>query len=179
MDNRQRARWAVLLSALAATIGAIAYPTDELAVAPRSVTVASAVIPTVQPKIVERPREWIASDVDPFAPHGWSAAQPVSPLPPPPPPPAPLPSTDSRGVTPVQLTETPAPPPIPFKFLGQMIDGKDRIVYLGMGEQVLLARVGDVLEGTYKVIDVRSTQVQFELLASGVRQTLPLPAQEH
>lgn len=53
----------------------------------------------------------------------------------------------------------------------------EQILYLGRSDQVLLARKGDVLESSYKVVEVSSTQVEFESVQSGIRQALPIPAQ--
>lgn len=169
MDKAQRLRMALLLCALAATVAAIILPGPDADVAaspPSSVTPASV---RKQDAVVLKARQpdWVFSDENPFLPRGWA--------PPPPPPP------DARVVTSLVQTD-PLPssaPPLPFKFLGQMIDGADRLVYLGLGDQVLIARAGEVLEGSYKVLTVTPAQIEFELIASGIHQTLPLPAQEH
>lgn len=58
-----------------------------------------------------------------------------------------------------------------------MSDDGNRVVYLKLGEQVLLARVGEVLEGSYKVVAVTAGQIEFESTGSGVRQSLPIAAQ--
>lgn len=170
MRKAQRWRWGGLLSALGATIVAIVAPEDEPVV----------VVPPAQPKVLVSapaapvttaaatgaglPRDWLASDDNPFAPRGWVA-------PPPPPPP------QARTVAPVVLTEaTPPPPaPLPFRFLGSMTDGDDRVIYLGQGDQLLTARQGDVLDGRYKVAQISNARIEFEDTTSGLRQSLPLP----
>lgn len=59
-----------------------------------------------------------------------------------------------------------------------MRDGSDTVVYLGLGEEMVLARPGDTLEGGYKVAAITASQIEFESVALGIRQTLPIPNQE-
>lgn len=172
MFKSQRWRWGLLLSALAATIAAIMVPEDEPVIVvqppqPKRAVSLSPVAAQAVP-VQELAREWLASDDNPFAPRGWIA-----------PPPAP-PPVQPRTVAPVVLTETTPPPPapLPFRFLGSMSDGDDRVIYLGQGEQLLTAREGDVLEGRYKVARISAAHIEFEDTTSGLRQGLPLPAQD-
>jgi hypothetical protein len=171
MNKRNSVRWTVLLSALGMTVGAIFYPVDEPA-EPNMLKLPSsgAVVSKVSAKVEEergRPA-WIASDENPFAARMWEA------------PPPPLEAV--RAVQPVELApaepaqEVP-PPPLPYRFLGQMQDGPNRIFYLGHGEQVFLARQGEVLESSYKVVAVSDSAIEFESIQSGIKQTLPIPAQ--
>ncbi|MDN2700399.1 hypothetical protein O0881_00145 [Janthinobacterium sp. SUN100] len=168
MDKSQRLRWGILLSTLAATLGAIAYPKTEpdIPARPRPAfphAAPDARLDTVSP---EREIDWVATDENPFTSRGW-----VSP-----------PTESATAVIPVvmptQAPVVPPPPVLPFKFIGQMVDGADQVIYLGIGEQVMLARLGEILDGTYKVVAITPTQVEFEFIASGVRQALPLPGQD-
>ena len=174
MDKHAKIRWAVLLSALAATVVATFYPVDEQLEPPVPVTPRPGPDPAVKlvaapaPKDQPRPA-WIASDENPFGPRAWDV---------PPPPPV----DSARAVQPVELAQAApaaeAPPPsLPYRFLGQMQDGGNRIIYLGRGEEVLLAHQNDVLEGSYKVVAVNDSVIEFESVQSGIRQTLPIPAQ--
>lgn len=163
-------RWAFLLSALAATVIAIAYPVKEEG---ELVEVAASVSRPAPAAKTESLRsdvwqlEWIASDEDPFAAKGWQV-----------PPPASEPAKQTLAA-PVVTPEAPPPPsPLPYKFVGQMNDGAQRVVYLSRGEQVLLAHQGDLLDGSYKVLAIGSAQIEFEAVSSGFRQTLPIPVQD-
>ncbi|MGG7607179.1 hypothetical protein [Massilia sp. BKSP1R2A-1] len=171
MNSPARRRWAVILTALAATVAAIFYPVDEAfpeqarANAPAPKTVAPSALVNVNETPANTP--WIASDENPFAPRAWE-------------PPSPPPSAQTREVQTVEIAQAPAeqpPPPLPYTFLGQMQNDGEQILYLGRSDQVLLARKGDVLESSYKVVEVSSTQVEFESVQSGIRQALPIPAQ--
>lgn len=160
----------VLLSALGATIAATIYPVNELpepaeALVRKTGPVGRVVMDAQADK---RTRGvWLASDENPFAPRSWDAPQ--------------APVEAARAVQTVELAPSApvpeSPPPLPYRFLGQMQDGSDRIFYLGHGEQVLLARQGEVLEGSYKVVAVGDGAIEFESVQSGLRQSLPIPAQ--
>ncbi|GJI98203.1 hypothetical protein RugamoR57_49210 [Duganella caerulea] len=173
MDKSQQVRWAVLLSALAATITAIFLPVDEAPARratperPLSMQEKRENKPVVNG--AEPPRDWLATEDNPFAPRGWTA------------PPLPPPSTQARTVAPVILAEAtppPGPAPLPFRFLGRMSDGDDRVIYLGQGDQLVPARQGDLLDGHYKVVLIGAAQMEFEDTTSGLRQLLPLPVQD-
>lgn len=170
MDKAAKLRWRVLSSALIATITAIFYPVEDAmdpvarrAIDPKQLVSAGRALslPTSG-----RPM-WVASNEDPFAPRVWEAVplavQSVQVVPPAP-------------VAPPVAAE-PETPPLPYRFLGQMQDGDKHVLYLGHGEQVLLAQQGDVLESSYKVVAVSEGQIEFESLQSGARQTLPIPVQ--
>jgi hypothetical protein len=156
---------------LAATVAAIFYPVDEppFAEAPRGrpARPAAVAMPAAAAAVTAgAPPAWVAADSDPFAPRGWQ--------PPPPPPP---PQQAAASAAPV-ANVPPPPPPLPYKFVGQMRDGDATVVYLMLGDQVVLARQGEVLDGGYKVAALSSNQIEFESVALGIRQTLPIPVQE-
>lgn len=171
MADTARIRWVLLCVALAGTLVASIYPPDgDEAV---EAVEARPARPRLQPgnaaaAAVATPAEpdWVAGEADPFAPRGWQAA-----------PPAPEPA---RTVQAVQAEDAPPPPPppLPYAFVGQMSDGESNVVYLNRGEQLLVARAGDVLESTYKVVLIDKSHIEFETVASGLRQTLAIPAQD-
>lgn len=172
MDKAARVRWSVLCTAFAGTVGAILYPVDEdihLLPSSRFAMVRPVAQAPAAPRLMERQaeqREWIASDENPFAPRLWQAL--------------PAQSEAPRTVVPVATggVTPPAPAlPLPYVFLGQMMNEGSRVVYLGRGDQLLLAHSGDILEGTYKVVEIGSSQMEFETVATGLRQTLPIPEQ--
>ncbi len=181
MVSAAHTRWTVILASLALTVAAIFYPpanevefarVDKNVANPSTVRADPALAPKGRansPKglAAEQGPDWIATDEDPFAAHAWTAV------------PAPTQIAAPRAVEPVVLEEKPSPPPpLPYQFVGQMTDGGNQIVYLSRGDQVLVVRNGETVEGTYRVLDISATQVEFETLASGLRQTLPIPAQD-
>jgi hypothetical protein len=169
MDSRRR--WLLLSVAFAGTVAAIFYPVDEevddaprQAIAPTAVQRPVPALPTVATEVRS---SWIAADADPFASKAWQAPLPVAEV--------------SRAVQPVVVAEAPPPPPppLPFKFVGQMNDGSDSVVYLSKGDQVVVARSGDLLDGGYKVSAISPTHIEFETVSSGFTQPLAIPAKEN
>lgn len=168
MTNIERLRWALLSTALLGTITASVY-TPEVEgdfVAPSSPRPAAKLPAAAAKAAAAAQPEWIATDENPFLPRLWQA-------------PPTTPET-SRAVEAIAVAEAPAapPPPLPYAFVGQMSDDGKRVIYLSRGEQLLVARDGEVLDGTYKVASIGAASIEFETVASGLRQTLPIPAQE-
>lgn len=168
MADKALRRKSMLGVALIVTIAACIYPTEEQPVLhPRK---ERSHVPQLLSAALNSPAsqepEWIAADTDPFAARTWGA---------------PPPSAQEKVLAPVAPLppSVPEPQPLPFKFVGQMVDGSDRMVYLHLNEQVIVARNGDMLEGGYKVVEVTPTQIGFESLADGRRQSLSIPAQEN
>jgi hypothetical protein len=162
----------VLMLALLATIVAIFYPMDEPVILTAArITKPNPAIHVVAAPAVDRQEQgrplWIASDENPFGPRAWVA-------------PLPAPVEAARAVQAVELAQAapePPPAPLPYRFLGRMQDGANQVLYLGRGDQVLLAHQGDVLEGSYKVVAVSDGMIEFESVQSGLKQSLPIPVQ--
>lgn len=98
--------------------------TSELAAAPLS-------FPEPAP-VDERQTEADETRIDPFRNKSWYVAPP-----PPPPPPS-----------------TPKAPPLPFKYLGKLNDAGEIRVFLSHQGKHIVARVGDVINGTYSVEEI-------------------------
>jgi hypothetical protein len=69
----------------------------------------------------------------------------------------------------------PVAPPLPFTFLGRMIDGEVRTVFLTRGERTLIAAEGETIEGDYRVERVAEHAVTFTFLPLKQQQTLTIP----
>ncbi len=97
-----------------------------------------------------------------------AGAEPVKELPKPVTPPL-------KGGGAVASTGTPGPPPINLKFFGfSKRQGEENRVFLAQGDDVFVAREGDIVDRRYKVLHVSPTSVEVEDVLSNVRQTLPL-----
>jgi hypothetical protein len=167
MDKAARVRWTILLTVLGATVVAMFYPLDEAAApAPTAVRIKASKSIALTPQAAPLRGVWEPLLADPFAPRRWDA--------PPPPAPAPVAVTAAPAVAEV-VAAPPGPPPLPFQFVGQMNDSAQQVVYLARGEQALLARTGEVLEGTYKVLAITPLQIEFEHLPTGQKQALVFP----
>ncbi|THF61769.1 hypothetical protein [Pseudothauera rhizosphaerae] len=68
------------------------------------------------------------------------------------------------------------PPPLPFRLLARIIDtgsGRSTFVFTRDGS-VLLARVGDELDGAYRLDAFEHGKLIFQYKPMNIRQTLPL-----
>jgi hypothetical protein len=93
---------------------------------------------------------------DPFAARSIPRARPVA---------APAQPEPQRILA--EPTAPPPPPPVPtlpYRYLGKIAepDGKDARVFLLLGEQVLIARAGDTLEGGWRLAAIQPQLLRFE-----------------
>lgn len=159
-------RKGALFAVLAATVYA-SVRSDETALEPvKPPAPVSAQQPLVSVAPAMRPSDEFVEDSDgsdPFAPRNWNAApvpEPVKAVLAPPP------------VAPVIVPE--GLPPLPFQYMGRMNDDGNEVVYLGRGDEAMVARMGEVVGSIYKVVGITSTQIEFEHLPTKQRQTLPI-----
>lgn len=69
----------------------------------------------------------------------------------------------------------PPPPPIPLKFFGfANRPGEARQVFLLQGDDVFVAKEGEVISRRYKVVKINSNSVEIQDLLSNNTQTIPL-----
>jgi hypothetical protein len=174
MDKATRIRWAVLLSSLVLTVGAIFFPdveSTQSAVSAAAPRVNKAAAPLVSaaapaPNTVD---DDAPGENDPFAPRGWQA----------PPPPAPvMPAAQQLAVAPVDLTP-PGPPALPFRFVGSFNDSSAQVVYLARGEEAFVARAGEIVDTNYKVVAITASQIEFEHIPTGAKQALTFPVRDN
>jgi len=178
MDKAGKRRWAIWLCLLAGTVAAMLYPTEpkqgealseavvRTARAPQA-SAATVVAKADQAANSDTERDALPKlEHDPFAPRGWTA-------PPPPPPPAPVAPPPPPPAAPA------GPPALPFRFMGRLNDGGTEVVYLSHGEQTLVAKPGETLESTYKVLSVAAQRIDFEYLPTGDTQSLTIAAPDN
>ena len=175
MDRAARIRWTVLLAALATTVAAILYPEQHVRVREESrVTTIRSTVPLVSASLSEdmasTASRWEPLEDDPFAPRRWQVpAEAIALVPP-----APVPT--ALAPTPPAVIE---PPALPFQFVGRLKDSTQDVVYLSRGDRAVLARMGEVLDETYKVLEITDSQVSFEYLPTGQKQALVVPSRDN
>ena len=103
-------------------------------------------------------RQMQVSHADLFAPHNWYVAPPRAPVVA-----VPVSSPPPRR---------PAAPPLPFRFIGKLDDSQQMLVFLQRGEDVHVVRVGDVIDGTYRVEGVTDDRMTLVYLPLQVSQSL-------
>jgi hypothetical protein len=121
------------------------------------------------PAAQKNPKAVAATD-DPFAPRGWQSTPIPAPLAPVA---APQPIVSAPPPAPVAA---PAAPSLPYAFMGQFDDGGRQVVYLSRNDQTFVITPGETLEGTYKVLAMNSSQIEFEHMPTGTKQVLAIPA---
>ena len=131
----------------------------------------AALDPTIREDLLERSRqvEYAGSSRNIFQIY-------TSPPPPPPPPPPSRPTP----VAETPLRPTPAPPPptpsISLKFYGVATPpgSGEKKAFLSDGEEIIIAKEGEVVARFYKVIRIGVTSIELEDSRSKQKQSLPL-----
>jgi hypothetical protein len=74
-----------------------------------------------------------------------------------------------------QPTGPAPPPPINLKFFGFANKvGEARKVFLSQGEDVFIAREGDIVDRRYRIVHITPTSVEIEDVINNNRQSIPL-----
>ena len=69
----------------------------------------------------------------------------------------------------------PPPPPITLKFFGfSNKPGEPRRVFLSQGEDVFIAKEGDIIDRRYKILHITPVSVEVEDVLNNNRQSIPL-----
>lgn len=181
MQVGRRLRTALLLAALAATIGAVYWasrlPSDpaagELAAsaeAPREARRRSAAeepAPAAGALDLNRlQRERSAEPTDDlfgardFAPKPRPVERPIA-------------RPAAVAATP-PMPAAPPPPPPPFTYLGRLAEGGQSTVFLAHGDRNLVVQVGDVIDNTYKVEEIGPTLLVLTYLPQNLKQTMSI-----
>ncbi len=97
-------------------------------------------------------------------------------FPPPPPPPKKTPQQILEEKKQLENAPPPPPPPIDLKYYGFATDAasKTKKVFLTNGQDIFIAREGDVVGNRYKVLSIGVNSVEVEDLKNKNRQRLPL-----
>lgn len=107
------------------------------------------------------------SERDAFGTRNW--------LVPPPPPPKAAPAPVEVVAAPV-APPPPPPPTLPYRFVGMLAGepaGRPQ-VFLALGEKLLVAAPGDVLDGGFRLETIRNTELVFTHVQQGLTVRMPL-----
>jgi hypothetical protein len=93
----------------------------------------------------------------------------------PPPVPVSTGATDHAKIEPPVDTGPPPPPPITLKFFGFANQtGGPKKIFLSQGEDIFVAREGDIVDRRYKVLHIAPNSVEVEDVLNNNRQNIPL-----
>lgn len=178
-----RARWRVLLPLLLATVGLVAW--FEWFAGTEEPDVASAVVrPRQAPRSgaegapprtgapaepggerelrIDRAERKVGETQgmgeDPFARMDWNPPAPKAP---------PLAATAQAAPAP-----RPVPPPIPYAYFGMSIQDGRTVVFVTRQERTFVLAVGEVVENTYRVDEIRATEVVLTYIPLNERQVM-------
>ena len=86
------------------------------------------------------------------------------------------PAVPARPVAPrPQPASVPAPPPLPLKYFGYGVPlGGAQRIFLMNGDDLFIAKEGDIVEGRYKVVRISPSAVEILDVLSNQQQSLPL-----
>ena len=82
----------------------------------------------------------------------------------PPPPP--------RASAPVVIAQVPVAPPVPYRFAGKVRKGGEEEVLITKGDIVFAVKVGDTLEGMYRVESIGADRIEFIYLPLGTKDRI-------
>lgn len=91
--------------------------------------------------------------------------------------PVPIPPPVAPVVVDTRPPPPPPPPPIPLKFYGFSANKSGpKQVFLSKGDDIFVAKEGQVIDRRYKIIKIGPNSVEVEDVLTNNRQTLPLTA---
>ena len=88
-----------------------------------------------------------------------------------PPPPAPKPVA-KKAQQPAPVAAAPVAPPLPYRFAGKVVTGSEEDILISKGDLVFPVKVGDTLDGTYKVESISAERIELLYLPLGTRERI-------
>lgn len=88
-------------------------------------------------------------------------------------PPEPIPLVQPAPVV-APPTPPPQAPPLPFRVFGRYVDAGQQVVFLQINERNLAVRVGDVIDGQYRIESLHGSLLTFLYFPLQQMQTLDL-----
>jgi hypothetical protein len=85
----------------------------------------------------------------------------------PPPPPAPV-----KKAQPAPVAAAPVAPPVPYRFAGKVLKGSEQEVLVSKGDLVFPVKVGDTLDGMYRVESISAERIELLYLPLGTRDRI-------
>jgi len=85
------------------------------------------------------------------------------------------PVTPDKGTLATASQGPPPPPPINLKFYGfASKPGEPKAIFLSQGEDIFVAKEGDIVDRRYKVLHINPMSVEIEDVLNNNRQSIPL-----
>ena len=171
MSAGRKQRWAILLVLLGLTLGAVAWVSQQEEAAEPVRVAPHVTMPKDGPQgngqsAKDKPDEALSLNMnrlqrepqdkddavsDLFATKSWYV---------PPPPPKPLPPPP------------PSPPPMPYAYMGKLVEDGQLTVFLTKQDRNYVVKVGETLDGMYKIESVTPVMMTMVYLPLNMKQTL-------
>ena len=88
-----------------------------------------------------------------------------------PPPPAPKPvAKKAQPAAPVAAA--PVAPPVPYRFAGKVVTGTEEEILVAKGDLVLPVKVGDTLDGMYRIESISAERIELVYVPLGTRERI-------
>jgi Cohesin domain len=84
----------------------------------------------------------------------------------------PPPARAAKKSQPAPVAAPPVAPPVPYRFAGKILKGSEEEVLVSKGDIVLPVKVGDILDGTYKVESIGGERIEVVYLPLGTRDRI-------
>jgi hypothetical protein len=87
------------------------------------------------------------------------------------PPAAPKPVA-KKALPPAPVPAAPVAPPMPYRFAGKIINGSEQELFVAKGDSVIPVKVGDTLDGLYKVESISAERIEIVYLPLGTHERI-------
>jgi hypothetical protein len=88
-----------------------------------------------------------------------------------PPPPAPKPVA-KKAQPPAPVAAAPVAPPVPYRFAGKVVTGTEEEILVAKGDLVLPVKVGDTLDGMYRIESISAEGIELLYVPLGTRDRI-------
>ncbi|HKO89419.1 MAG TPA: hypothetical protein VJU83_13000 [Burkholderiales bacterium] len=163
-------RWTLYLIALVATLVTIfhddeekvqALPLAHAVEATRLTTDGKPFIAQAIPLEKLQRQSGTAPTADPFSARSWQQMEEEE---------------ERRNAPPPAAPPKPQAPPLPFGYLGKMVEGEQTVVFLTARDRNYVARLGDTLDGVWRVAEIRDQDMVFDYVPLKSKQSLSFMA---
>ena len=168
MSLQPKQRWTLYSIALALTLAAVFWNNGtsngaEIAQPTVSASVEPEALPSTEPPAVRNDlialdrlhREpSVAPTVDPFGPRSWQQLE----------------EEERRAKEPPSPPPPPQAPPVPYSYMGKMIEEDGTVVFLRTGDRSYVARLGDTIDGVWRVEKIGEQNMVLEYVPLRLKQ---------
>ena len=87
-------------------------------------------------------------------------------------PPPPAPKLVAKQQPPAPVAAAPVAPPVPYRFAGKVVTGTEEEILVAKGDLVLPVKVGDTLDGMYRIESISAERIELVYVPLGTRDRI-------